>query len=85
MINFDLYMTINEGQGGNASFIYSPSSGCGSVEAEFEALIVSDQYDVSYLWDFGNGFSRSYSPLLVNDSFKNVLKLDHAVFALIVP
>ena len=39
--------------------VYSPSTGCGSVEAEFEALIGSDQYDVSYNWDFGNGFSSN--------------------------
>ena len=59
LVNFDIYMTVNEGQGGNASFVYSPSTGCGSVEAEFEALIGSDQYDVSYNWDFGNGFSSN--------------------------
>ena len=59
LVNFDIYMTVNEGQGGNASFIYSPSTGCGSVEAEFEALIGSDEYNVSYNWDFGNGFSSN--------------------------
>ena len=59
LVNFDIYMNVNEGQGGNASFIYSPSSGCGSVEAEFEALIGSDQYDVAYSWDFGNGFESN--------------------------
>jgi len=48
LVNFDIPMTVNPGQGGNASFTYSPSSGCGSVEASFEALISADEYDVSY-------------------------------------
>ena len=59
LVNFDIPMTVNPGQGGNASFTYSPSSGCGSVEASFEALISADEYDVSYSWDFGNGFESN--------------------------
>ena len=59
LVNFDIPMIVNPGQGGNASFNYSPSSGCGSVEASFEALISSDEYDVSYSWDFGNGFESN--------------------------
>jgi len=59
LVNFDIPMSVNPGQGGNASFTYSPSSGCGSVEASFEALISADEYDVSYSWDFGNGFESN--------------------------
>ena len=56
---FDLYLTVNPGSGGNTSFIYSPSSGCEDLNVSFEALITSDQYDVEYVWNFGNGFSSN--------------------------
>ena len=59
LVNFDIPMTVNPGQGGNASFTFSPNSGCGSVDASFEALISADEYDVSYAWDFGNGFESN--------------------------
>ena len=54
---FDLYITVNPGSGGNNSFTYSPSSGCEDLNVEFEALISSNEYDVEYIWNFGNGFS----------------------------
>jgi PKD repeat protein len=52
---FDLYLTVNPGSGGNTSFTYSPSNGCEDLDVTFEALITSDEYDVEYNWDFGNG------------------------------
>ena len=52
---FDLYLTVNPGSGGNNSFTYSPSNGCEDLEVVFEALITSDEYEVEYIWDFGNG------------------------------
>ena len=56
---FDLYLTVNPGMGGNTSFLYSPSSGCEDLNVSLEALITSDEYDVEYIWDFGNGFSSN--------------------------
>ena len=59
LVTFDIPMTVNPGQGGNASFTYSPNSGCSEVLADFEALITAEDYDVSYYWDFGNGFESN--------------------------
>ena len=66
---FDLYITVNPGSGANMSFIYSPSNGCEDLNVEFEALITSDEFDVEYVWDFGNGFSsnQQYPPTQLYD------------------
>ena len=56
---FDLFLTVNPGSGGNTSFTYSPFNGCEDLEVNFEALITSDEYDVEYIWDFGNGSSSN--------------------------
>lgn len=52
---FQLPLTVLPGSGGNSSFTYSPTSGCGSVEATFNALIDAAPSPTSYAWDFGNG------------------------------
>ena len=57
--DFDLFLTVNPGSGGNTSFSYSPSSGCEDLNVSFEALITSDEYDVEYIWDFANGYSSN--------------------------
>jgi hypothetical protein len=57
--DFDLFLTVNPGSGGNTSFIYSPSSGCEDLNVSFEALITSDSYDVEYVWDFDNGYGSN--------------------------
>ena len=59
--DFDLYLTVLPGSGGNTSFIYSPSIGCEDLDVTFEALITSEEYNVEYAWDFGNG-ATSYLP-----------------------
>ena len=56
---FDLYLTVNPGAGGNTSFIYSPSNGCEDLDVTFEALITNDEYNVEYNWDFGNGVTSN--------------------------
>ena len=53
--DFDLYLTVLPGSGGNTSFTYSPSMGCEDLDVTFEALITSEEYNVDYAWDFGNG------------------------------
>ena len=62
---FDLFINVNPGSGGNTSFTYSPSSGCEDLDVTFEALITSDEYDIEYIWDFDNGFSsnQQYPPI----------------------
>ena len=62
---FDLFLTVNPGSGGNTSFTYSPSNGCEDLDVTYEALITSDEYEVEYMWDFGNGSTSTeqYPPL----------------------
>nr|MDQ3100310.1 PKD domain-containing protein [Bacteroidota bacterium] len=56
---FILVLTVLPGSGGNSSFTFSPSGGCGSVTAQFEALIDGDPSPTSYEWNFGNGDSSA--------------------------
>ena len=67
---FDLYITVNPGSGGNTSFTYSPSNGCEDLEVTFEALITSDEYDVEYNWSFGNDSTSNdqYPPVQLYDT-----------------
>ncbi len=53
--NIDLYLQVSPPTGGNASFTFSPSSGCDSATVHFQATITSATNPVSYHWDFGNG------------------------------
>ena len=53
--DFDLYLTVLPGSGGNTSFTYSTYMGCEDLDVSFEALITNDDYNVEYQWDFGNG------------------------------
>ena len=52
---FSLLLNVLPGSGGNTSFTYGPTAGCGSVTASFEALIDGSPQITSYLWDLGNG------------------------------
>jgi len=52
---FGLLLNVLPGSGGNTSFTYGPTAGCGSVTASFEALIDGSPQITSYLWDLGNG------------------------------
>jgi PKD repeat protein len=56
---FDAGLVVLPGSGGNASFSYSPSFGCGSVTAQFQALIDASPAPMSWSWDFGNGNSSN--------------------------
>lgn len=53
--DFNTTITVLPGSGGNTSFSYSPTSGCGSVTTNFTALIDASPSPMSYAWDFGNG------------------------------
>lgn len=48
-------INVLPGSGGNTSFSYSPTAGCGTVTSIFEALIDGSPSPTSYAWDFGNG------------------------------
>lgn len=52
---FQLPLTVLPGTGGNSSFTYTPTTGCGSVTANFNALIDAAPLPTMYAWDFGNG------------------------------
>lgn len=53
--DFNTVITVLPGAGGNTSFSYSPTSGCGSVTSAFAALIDASPSPMSYAWNFGNG------------------------------
>lgn len=53
--SFPITLMVLPGTGGNTSFTYAPTSGCGSVEATFQALIDGNPSPTAYAWDFGNG------------------------------
>ncbi|HOZ40054.1 MAG TPA: T9SS type A sorting domain-containing protein [Flavobacteriales bacterium] len=52
---FSIVLNVLPGIGGNASFTYGPTSGCGGVTASFEALIDGSPAPTFYQWAFGNG------------------------------
>lgn len=52
---FTIPLVVVPGSGANSSFSFTPSSGCGSVEVEFDALIDASPAPMSWSWDFGNG------------------------------
>lgn len=53
--SFPVTITVLPGSGGNASFTYAPTTGCGSATATFQALINGAPAPTSYAWSFGNG------------------------------
>lgn len=65
---FVVPLVVQPGSGANSSFAFSPSSGCGSVEVAFEALIDASPAPMSYAWDFGNGTtSTAQDPVVTYD------------------
>lgn len=50
-----LVLNVLPGTGGNTSFTFTPTTGCGSAEVQFNALINGQGAPVTYAWDFGNG------------------------------
>lgn len=61
---FPLTITVLPGTGGNTGFSFTPTSGCGTAEVEFIALIDGQGYPVTYAWDLGNG-NTSDQPAVV--------------------
>ncbi|MBL0129330.1 MAG: T9SS type A sorting domain-containing protein [Flavobacteriales bacterium] len=52
-------ITVLPGSGGNTSFSYTPTAGCGSVTTSFQALIDASPAPMSYAWDLGNGVTST--------------------------
>ncbi len=53
--SFTLPLTIEQGEGSNATFNYDVLVGCGEVNSNFEAVIDGSPGVTTYEWDFGNG------------------------------
>ena len=52
---FPLTLVVQPGTSSNTSFSFTPTTGCGSAEVQFNALIDGQGAPVTYAWDFGNG------------------------------
>lgn len=52
---FQVVLTVLPNSGGNTSFSYTPTSGCGPLSVQFEALIDASPAPMTYAWNFGNG------------------------------
>ncbi|MCW5899740.1 MAG: T9SS type A sorting domain-containing protein [Flavobacteriales bacterium] len=53
--SFALPLTVLPGTGSNTGFTFTPTTGCGSAEVTFQALINAAPQPTSWDWDFGNG------------------------------
>lgn len=53
--DFTLPLTVLPGSGGNAGFTFTPTTGCGSTEVQFDALIDGSPSPTTHAWDFGDG------------------------------
>ena len=52
---FPLTLVVQPGTSSNTSFTFTPTTGCGSTDVHFNALIDGQGAPVTYAWDFGNG------------------------------
>ena len=58
--SFPYQLVVEAGEGGSATFTFTPPSGCDSLWAHFAAsLSGNDSQITTYAWDFGNGQSAS--------------------------
>lgn len=52
---FSIPLVVLPGSGSNNSFSFTPSSGCGTVDVDFDALIDASPAPMTWNWDLGNG------------------------------
>lgn len=52
---FSIPLVVLPGSGANSSFAFTPSSGCGSVDVDFQSLIDASPAPMTWNWDLGNG------------------------------
>lgn len=67
--SFTLPLIVNPGAGGNAGFVFNPTSGCDSVTSSFQGIITDDFRPVSYEWLINDSISLSGQD--INYSFNN--------------
>ncbi len=53
--SFNVPITIIAATGGNSGFTFSPTTGCGTVDATFHGIITLPPHPATYNWTFGNG------------------------------
>ncbi len=53
--SFGITLVVQPGTGGNTSFSFTPTSGCGSAAVQLTALLDGGASPTTYAWDFGNG------------------------------
>lgn len=54
--SFPYTLLVEAGEGGTATFSYTPPTGCDSLVADFEASLAGNANQITtYAWDFGNG------------------------------
>ena len=54
--SFPYTLLVEAGEGGSATFSYSPPSGCDTLVANFEASLAGNANQITtYAWNFGNG------------------------------
>jgi PKD domain len=56
---FPLTLVVQPGTSSNTSFTFTPTTGCGTAEVQFDALIDGDGAPVTYAWNLGNGNTSS--------------------------
>lgn len=52
---FSITLVVLPGSGSNNGFSFSPTTGCGTAEVNFQALIDASPQITTYNWDLGNG------------------------------
>ncbi len=55
--SFGITLVVQPGTGGNTSFSFTPTSGCGSADVQYTALLSGGTSPTTHAWDFGNGAS----------------------------
>ena len=62
--SFAYVLVVAEGAGGTGTFVFSPTNGCDSLWASFEASLVGGPNQITtYGWDFGNGITSDASSI----------------------
>ncbi len=62
--SFAYVLVVEEGAGGTGTFVFSPTNGCDSLWASFEASLVGGPNQITtYGWDFGNGITSDASSI----------------------
>ncbi len=64
--SFGITLVVQPGTGGNNSFTFTPTSGCGSADVQLSALLDGGASPTSYAWNFGNGETSALANPVTN-------------------